>query len=69
MTRRHAKQRKKRPGTWWSRFGKWLGIAGLLGIAAGGALVVRNERQRRALTPDQVRRRLHERAARMDRPD
>lgn len=44
--------------------GKWLGIAGLLGVAAGGVLIVRDERQRQAYTPDEVRARLRERAAR-----
>lgn len=48
---------------WIGRVGKWLGIAGLLGVAAGGVLIVRDERQRRAYTPDEVRQRLHERAA------
>lgn len=47
----------------WARVGRWLGLAGLLGVAAGGALVARNERRRRHYTPDEVRARLHERAA------
>ena len=42
---------------------KWLGIAGVAGVAATGALVVRAERQRRAYRPDDIRARLHERAA------
>jgi hypothetical protein len=42
---------------------KWLGIAGIAGVAATGALVARSERQRQAYTPDDVRARLHERAA------
>lgn len=42
---------------------KWLGLAGLLGVAAGGVLVVRDERQRRAYTPEEVRERLRARAA------
>ncbi|MBN1093270.1 hypothetical protein JKP75_12300 [Blastococcus sp. TML/M2B] len=42
---------------------KLLGLAGLAGVAATGAVVARNERQRRALTPDDVRTRLHERHA------
>ena len=41
---------------------KFLGIAGLVSVAAGGVLVARDERARRAYTPDQVRERLHERA-------
>lgn len=44
---------------WW----KWLGVAGLAGVAATGAVVARNERTRRAYSPDDVRDRLHERAA------
>ncbi|TFV74316.1 hypothetical protein E4P39_12515 [Blastococcus sp. CT_GayMR19] len=42
---------------------KLLGLAGLAGVAATGAVLARNERQRRAYTPDDVRTRLHERHA------
>ena len=49
---------------WWVTAGKLLGVAGLLGVTAGGVLVARNERQRRAYTPDEIRQHLHERAAR-----
>ena len=45
------------------RLWKILGLAGLAGVAAGGAVLARNERQRRAYTPDDVRARLHERHA------
>ena len=45
------------------RLPKLLGLAGLAGVAAGGAVLARNERQRRAYTPDDVRARLRERAA------
>ena len=45
------------------RLWKLLGVAGLAGVAATGAVLVRNERQRRAYTPDDVRARLHERYA------
>ncbi len=45
------------------RLWKLLGLAGLAGVAATGAVLARNERQRRAYTPDDVRARLHERAA------
>jgi hypothetical protein len=45
------------------RLWKLLGLAGMAGVAAGSAVLVRNERQRRAYTPDDVRSRLHERAA------
>jgi hypothetical protein len=44
------------------RLWKLLGLAGLAGVAAGGVVLARNERQRRAYTPDDVRARLHERA-------
>lgn len=57
-------KRPKPQHSWAGRIAKWLGLAGLLGVAAGGALIVRNERQRRAYTPDEVRARLRERAAR-----
>ena len=42
---------------------KLLGLAGLAGVAATGAVLVRNERQRRAYTPEDVRQRLHARLA------
>lgn len=45
------------------RWAKVLGVAGLVGVAATGALVVRAERRRRAYTPDEIRARLHERHA------
>jgi hypothetical protein len=46
----------------WNRW-KLLGLAGLAGVAATGAVLLRDERQRRAYTPDDVRARLHERHA------
>jgi hypothetical protein len=42
---------------------KWLGLAGLVGVAAGGVLVVRDQQRRNAYTPDEVRARLHQRLA------
>ena len=45
------------------RLWKILGLAGLTGVAATGVVLARNERQRRAYTPDDVRARLHERHA------
>jgi hypothetical protein len=45
------------------RLWKLVGLAGLAGVAATGAVLARNERQRRACTPDDVRARLHERVA------
>jgi hypothetical protein len=50
------------------RLWKLLGLAGLAGVAATGAVLARNERQRRAYTPDDVRARLHERAASLAEP-
>ena len=48
------------------RLWKLLGLAGLAGVAAGGAVLARNERQRRAYSPDDVRARLHERHAQLE---
>jgi hypothetical protein len=48
---------------------KLLGIAAFAGVAASGALVARNQRRRAAYTPDQVRERLHERLAAVNRTD
>jgi hypothetical protein len=42
---------------------KLLGLAGLAGVAATGAVLARNERQRRAYTADDVRARLRDRHA------
>ncbi len=40
---------------------KWLGLAGLAGVAATGIVIARDQRKRTALTPDEVRERLHAR--------
>ncbi|MBI2701705.1 MULTISPECIES: hypothetical protein [Mycobacterium] len=45
---------------------KWIGLAGVAGVVAGGALVVRDQRKRRAYTPDEIRARLHQRLADSD---
>ena len=42
---------------------KLLGLAGLVGVAAGGVVLARAERRRRSYTPEEVRERLHARAA------
>lgn len=42
---------------------KWLGLAGLAGVAATGAIIARDRRRRAQLSPEQVRERLHERYA------
>lgn len=44
-----------------NRAWKIVGLAGIVGVVATGALVARNERERRAYTPDEVRDRLQER--------
>jgi hypothetical protein len=51
------------------RFWKILGIAGLVGVAASGVVIARAERRRRAYTPDEIRLRLHERAAEAQNSD
>jgi hypothetical protein len=45
------------------RWYKVLGLAGVAGVAATGVVVARRERQRRSLTPDEVRTRLQDRYA------
>ncbi len=44
---------------WW----KTVGLAGLVGVAATGVVIAREERRRRACTPDEIRERLHARLA------
>jgi hypothetical protein len=51
-----------RAATWW----KLLGLAGVAGVVATGAVVARNERERRSYTPAQVRDRLHQRYAEIE---
>ncbi|MCU1595031.1 MAG: hypothetical protein JWO12_2423 [Frankiales bacterium] len=46
---------------------KLLGLAGLAGVAATGIVVTRQERKRRAYTPDEVRARLLDKHARATR--
>ncbi len=48
---------------------KWklLGLAGLAGVAATGAIIARDERRRAQMTPEEVRARLHERLAEAER--
>jgi len=50
---------------------KWIGLAGLVGVAAGGVLVARDQRRRNAYSPDEIRARLHQRLAETNgsRPD
>ena len=42
---------------------KLVGLAGLAGVAASGVVIARDERKRNAYAPEEVRSRLHERAA------
>ena len=42
---------------------KWIGLAGAAGVVAGGVLVARDQRRRKAYTPDEIRTRLHQRLA------
>lgn len=44
-----------------NRAWKLTGVAALVGVVATGVLVTRNERERRAYTPDEVRARLQQR--------
>jgi hypothetical protein len=45
---------------------KLVGLAGVIGVAAGGVLVARDQRRRRAYTPDEIRARLQQRLAEAD---
>ena len=45
------------------RWYKVLGLAAFAGVAATGAVIIRDERRRRAYTPDEIRERLHARLA------
>jgi hypothetical protein len=45
------------------RLWKVLGVAGLVGVAATGAVLARGHRQRTQMTADEVRERLHARLA------
>ena len=51
---------------------KWIGLAGAAGVVAGGVLVARDQRRRKAYTSDEIRARLHQRLAEAEaasRPD
>jgi hypothetical protein len=45
------------------RWYKVLGLAAFAGVAATGAVIIRDQRRRRAYTPAEVRERLHARLA------
>jgi hypothetical protein len=38
-------------------------VAGFVGVAATGVVIARHERRRRSYSPDEIRERLHQRAA------
>jgi hypothetical protein len=42
---------------------KVLGLAAFAGVAATGVVIIRDQRRRRAYTPDEIRERLHARLA------
>jgi hypothetical protein len=50
------------------RWQKVLGLAAFAGVAATGAVIIRDQRRRRAYTPGQVRDRLHARLAQASHP-
>ena len=52
-----------------NRAWKLVGLAGIVGVVATGALVARRERERRASTPDEVRDRLRQRLEEAERGD
>jgi len=45
------------------RLWKVVGLGAFVGVAATGVVIARNERRRRAYTPDEVRDQLHARLA------
>jgi hypothetical protein len=48
------------------RLWKLLGLAGLAGVAATGVVIARNQRQRRAYAPEEIRARLRGRVAALE---
>ena len=50
------------------RWLKVLGLAAFAGVAATGVVVIRDQRRRRAYTPDEIRERLHARLAEPSAP-
>lgn len=46
---------------------KWVGLAGVAGVVAGGVLVARDQRRRKSYTPDDIRAQLHRRVADAER--
>lgn len=48
---------------------KWVGLAGVAGVVAGGVLVARDQRRRNSYTPDDIRARLHQRLEQAEASD
>lgn len=48
---------------------KALGLAGLAGVAATGVIIVRDQRTRSDLTPEEIKDRLHQRLGAAQVPD
>jgi hypothetical protein len=48
---------------------KWIGLASVVGVAAGGVLVVRDQRKRNSYSADDIRARLHQRLAESCEPN
>lgn len=44
---------------WW----KWVGVAAFVGVAATGVVLARSDRRQQDYTPEEIRERLHARAA------
>jgi hypothetical protein len=42
---------------------KWVGLASVAGVVAGGVLVARDQRRRNSYSADDIRTRLHQRLA------
>jgi hypothetical protein len=42
---------------------KWVGLAGVAGVVAGGVLVARDQRRRNSYSPEDIRARLHQRVS------
>jgi hypothetical protein len=45
---------------------KWIGLAGVAGVVAGGVVVARDQRKRRSYSADEIRARLHQKLAEYD---
>ncbi|WP_157561037.1 hypothetical protein [Mycobacterium sp. E802] len=48
---------------------KWVGLAGVAGVVAGGVMVARDQRRRNAYTPQDIRERMHRRLAEAEQAD